>query len=682
MRQTLWFKYNVGFLSLIRMTEPSAPALTLTTEAIALANGELLVNFEFRGEIQSASQPKSCVFVCSLDVSASMDEKCGDGDSQEAKAFSRLDLVRHSMTTLIHSLRPGDALAVNTFSTQARELIPLTYMNADAKIRALKLIDSIQSESSTNLWAGLSMAMSVAADVDTRANVVVLVLTDGQSNTDPPRGIMYEFQKKYQQSNFRPGIHTFGYAYDINSNLLSQISEYSGGCFAHIPDFTMCNTVFINFTANAFTMIHDNLKIQRRAMHKADVKCLNFPVSPISEVINLGAIHQNQPTNALFQIQIEPDGYIDFEFGYGTECDACRWHPESSQVVSTQLSLSNFDKISDPDLMAAADAAPEMVYQFCKCLVIMVINETLTRNAITTAEIKLGQIYRLTQRLSQCQNPLLANKMYALTLNLQDEREDSGQIMKAVKPAYYMKWGRHYLAYFARSLQLQLTTNFKCGALQHFGGAKFHEERQRVEDIFAELPIPRASLKTYHGNANTYHSGCYCPDNICLHAESMITTIHGLKPICEIGCGDTIYNGGIEARVQCMVASKVAGGIIDMCRVGDLYLTPWHPVRWHGRWCYPHDLAPPQPMALTHVYNLVLDTHHIVTANGVDVICLGHGYQESVLAHDFWGTDRVVEKLKRHSGWAQGKCRINYYQAIRDASSGRVIDADFASDLS
>jgi hypothetical protein len=50
-------------------------------------------------------------------------------DDNEVHGFSRLDLVKHSVNTVIHSLSEGDYLALVPFSTTASVRLPLTQMN-------------------------------------------------------------------------------------------------------------------------------------------------------------------------------------------------------------------------------------------------------------------------------------------------------------------------------------------------------------------------------------------------------------------------------------------------------------------------------------------------------------------------------------------------------------------------
>lgn len=55
-----------------------------------------------------------------------MDTEATQGGAVESDGFSRLDLVKHSVNTIINCLSDDDALAIVTFSDNARvDLEPL-----------------------------------------------------------------------------------------------------------------------------------------------------------------------------------------------------------------------------------------------------------------------------------------------------------------------------------------------------------------------------------------------------------------------------------------------------------------------------------------------------------------------------------------------------------------------------
>ena len=115
-----------------------------------------------------------------LDISGSMDCEATQGQSKESDGFSRLDLVKHSVNTIIHSLEEGDYLGIVTFSTKARTDLKLTQMDKTGKTTALDVVKSMKTEGSTNLWDGIKNGLDMSQNnICENRNTFVVVLSDG-----------------------------------------------------------------------------------------------------------------------------------------------------------------------------------------------------------------------------------------------------------------------------------------------------------------------------------------------------------------------------------------------------------------------------------------------------------------------------------------------------------------------
>lgn len=91
-----------------------------------------------------------------------MDCEATQGQSTESDGFSRLDLVKHSVNTIIHSLDEDDILGIVTFSNNARVDLKLTKMNEHGKKKALTVISKMKTEGATNLWAGIQDGLDLS----------------------------------------------------------------------------------------------------------------------------------------------------------------------------------------------------------------------------------------------------------------------------------------------------------------------------------------------------------------------------------------------------------------------------------------------------------------------------------------------------------------------------------------
>lgn len=119
----------------------------------------------------------------------------------------------------------------------------------------------------TNLWDGLSTSLNIHSKLsqepgNAHRNLATLLLTDGEPNVNPPGGIMSALVSKLtREKEASPSIHTFGYGYNLDSALMHQIAVRGGGLFAHIPDHTMCGSVFTHFLANTMAAAVGQLSV-------------------------------------------------------------------------------------------------------------------------------------------------------------------------------------------------------------------------------------------------------------------------------------------------------------------------------------------------------------------------------------------------------------------------------------
>lgn len=135
------------------------------------------------------------------------------------------------------------------------------------------------------------------------------------------------------------------------------------------------------------------------------------------------------------------------------------------------------------------------------------------------------------------------------------------------------------------------------------------------------------------------------------------------KRMDAVVAGDTLLTPTGQATVRCVVVSQCARGIAYFSRLNSidenedaLELTEWHPVLdGCGVWCFPAMQGERVVRRCAEVYNLVLDTDHIVVVNGIGCVTLGHGFKGDVVNHDYYGTSRVIDDLRSQDGWANGR---------------------------
>ncbi|MBW2443660.1 MAG: VWA domain-containing protein [Deltaproteobacteria bacterium] len=188
-----------------------------------------------------------------MDVSGSMQSKMGTFKQGVIKA--------------IEKLKPEDRFRLVTFSSSASELTRKWLPASDAnRIKAQTMIDSLQAGGSTNLYAGLSLALKDLDD-DRAANIILV--TDAVTNTgvvDP-----VEFHKLLQQVDVR----VFGFLLGNSANwpLMQTIAATTGG--------------FYDSMSNADDIMGKLMqaggKINYEALLDAEVKISGVSVSDITD---------------------------------------------------------------------------------------------------------------------------------------------------------------------------------------------------------------------------------------------------------------------------------------------------------------------------------------------------------------------------------------------------------------
>lgn len=188
------------------------------------------------------------------DTSGSMGEICDNSNVVEKIGFTRLDLVKHTMNTIVESLSSNDMIALVEFNSRAKALTNLVNLTDSNKSQLKKMISNLTANGGTNIWDALRVSFEISKKNSSKIDI--LLFTDGESNENPPRGIIPTLKEYIQFNNLNVSIHTYGFGNNINSKLLYDISCEKNGIFGFIPDSTMIGTVFINSLSYLMTNKH------------------------------------------------------------------------------------------------------------------------------------------------------------------------------------------------------------------------------------------------------------------------------------------------------------------------------------------------------------------------------------------------------------------------------------------
>jgi hypothetical protein len=182
----------------------------------------------------------------------------------ERSGLSRLDIAKHALKTIVHSLIENDRLTIVSFDDQPEVLFQLTPMDDTGRTNALTEIEKLQTRGGTNLWDGLKGGLEVLMKEQrtTGSNTALFLLTDGCPSDNPPGGHLSTLAEYKTQTNFTCSVNTFGFGYELDSQLLEGLAQIgNSGSYAFIPDGAFVGTIFVNAISNLLTTTATNLKL-------------------------------------------------------------------------------------------------------------------------------------------------------------------------------------------------------------------------------------------------------------------------------------------------------------------------------------------------------------------------------------------------------------------------------------
>jgi len=222
---------------------------------------------------------------------------------------------------------------------------------------------------------------------------------------------------------------------------------------------------------------------------------------------------------------------------------------------------------------------------------------------------------------------------------------------------------------------LQQCNNFKDPGVQHYGGEIFNQLRDKIDEIFINLPPPKPSIQR-SGAATVVNMGVFhnanapCFDGTCLVSMSNGQT----KQVKDIKKQDSILGpDGKAVKVVCVVKTQCDNNKAYFAQfAAGLRITPYHPVRLAGKFHFPCQIQDVKEYDCPAVYSFVLEDQHIIKINGTECVTWGHDFQDDVVNHPYFGTSAVLADLQYLEGWDQGLVQLTSKSIRRDPKTGLI----------
>ena len=606
-------------------------------------------------------RPPIDIVLC-IDISGSMGTEAtlkGDKNETISHGFSVLSLTISAAKTILNNLNEHDNISIVTYSDTARTIFENMPCSCDNKKNIEKGLDLLRPTYTTNMWSGMVQSLDILRTTSPLNKVKgILLLTDGIPNVEPPRGHEYMLEKYFKDHDFKCMVSAYGFGYNLNSELLLNISNISGGDgYSFIPDASILGNVFIHGISNLFSTAACKLKL--RITLSKDVTFLD---NSQSLEVEIDSLKYGQDKNLMFEVNTQKCSSRSLDY--------------LNDIARVELSFHKKVLVTDVTPRPGADYYLE---QTTRNRLITLMNECIQKKKFNDQSFE-DKINAFSNDIGKrCDNSFVKNIHYdlngqikeALNMTSQGQRED-----------WFSRWGIHYLRSLGDAYQHEICNNFKDKGISTFGGKLFNQLRDEVSDVFDSQPPPKVDIKVspqMRGCSSLRHSA---PVNMrqynnsgggcCAEGCRIRMTDNSLKKVEHLEKGDEVmtFNEGKYnvSRIECVVKTICDDGKEFMVELDNLKITPYHPIIFNGKWSFPinvlstlPNISEPNVIDCPAMYTFVIENRESVIIEDYVFATYGHYLPGDVISHRYFGTYKVIYDLKNFPSYGNG-----YVQLTKD----------------
>jgi Ca-activated chloride channel family protein len=230
---------------------PEKEAFAVSVEAFPspYRKGYHVLHLGVKGREVKAAERKSAALTFTIDVSGSMD------------AANRLPMAVQAMSMLTEQLRPDDSVAVVVYGTTAHTVLEPT--PASRKELIIGALQSLHSEGSTNVQAGLELAYTVALRQFKAGGINrVILCSDGVANNGITQadGIFARVKAKASEGIT---LTTVGFGMgSYNDVLMERLADQGDGQYAYVDKLDEARRIFVEQLTGTLQVIAKDVKLQ------------------------------------------------------------------------------------------------------------------------------------------------------------------------------------------------------------------------------------------------------------------------------------------------------------------------------------------------------------------------------------------------------------------------------------
>ena len=499
-------------------------------------------------------------------------------------------------------------MALITFSGKAKLVLEPTNVDNMGKNIIFYEIKKMYPDGCTNIWDALRLGL-IEAQKYRNYNTSLILFTDGEPNENPPMGIVPSLKENISDiKNINFTISTFAFGYNVDSILMEEISKIGNGIYGYCPDCTMVGTIFTNFMANIMNTIESTVTIDIKNKY-------------LQKKFEIGGLYSGISRHLGFTMKKDDFKNTQIKLYLGKE--------EKNLIENIDYTQKN----------------SEIMNQYYRFKLIELIENNLeTKDHKKT----LNEVKNLFDSINKEQNK--TEFMKNLLIDLINKDANHGQVEKAFSKEYFEKWGLNYLLSFLRFHVMEQCGNFKDQSLKIYASEDFENLRKTGNKIFINLPPPENDCGGEQISKANFVNICYNYHGGCFNGDALVELKDGKKKVKNLRKGDILKNGAV---VECLVENKI-NREEKVVSINDALFSLYHPIEINGEWVFPCQHFKVIKKYISSWYNLVLKNKHEVVLNGVKAITLGHNRTEGILKHPYFGTEKVINALKKYNSYNTG----------------------------
>jgi hypothetical protein len=634
--------------------------------------------------------------VLCIDVSGSMGSEAvlrGDKGETVGHGFSVLSLTVSAAKTILESLNEKDNISIVTYTDKASIVFSHVACNPANKKSIATELDKLTPKLTTNIWDGLHVSLDILRKNSPPNRLSsIMLLTDGVPNIVPPRGHENMISKYFRENEYHSMISCYGFGYSLDSELLMNMSNLTGSDgFSYIPDASLLGNIFIHGISNLLTtaIVNPTMKITLE-------KNATFDDLSSEKVISIPSLKYGQDKHYIFDI-------------------------DTRGVARSQMPLSQCAKISltlNGEVFESTDTEttqsfPSFAYeQIFRMKAISILDASIEKMKYGSASF----IKELEDFISEMKSNCYTSKSVYIQNILFDFQ---GQVKEALNMTtageqgnWFGRWGMHYLRSLSGAYQNEICNNFKDKGVSNFGGELFETIRDRVSDIFDDQPAPKRDVVSSYSASRGYQSG----GTVAAGASAAPASVPRMSMYnnagggccakgCRIQMADNTYKNVEDVlkgdlvitvdenlqrsvgKIECLVETECVDNKQIMVELGNLKITPYHPVinlkDKKKMWEFPVSMGYPLSMSVSTMYTFVVSNRQSVIVEDYLFATYGHHQEGEVIAHEYFGTEEVIRDLQEFDSYMDGIVCLtqDMFQRGSDSRVCRIVKGNTMSSV-